>query len=92
MVKGENGVEEVQEEQQEPLLAADEQEGGDTEAGDQGFSIQECIYTHPDRAVRWLISKGALRLGSFKVQVSWHSWEYRAMPRLSVSLVIRKAQ
>ncbi|KAK9804624.1 hypothetical protein WJX73_000016 [Symbiochloris irregularis] len=45
-------------------------EHDDTHAAEEGarLNIQQEIYTHPDRAVRWLISKGALRLGSFKVQ------------------------
>lgn len=60
----------------QPLLdgandAAAVAEHDETHAAEEGsrFIVQQEIYTHPDRAVRWLISKGALRLGSFKVQV-----------------------
>ena len=60
----------------QPLLdeanGAAAEEHDETDAAEEGsrVNIQQEIYTHPDRAVRWLISKGALRLGSFKVQVS----------------------
>lgn len=61
----------------QPLLNRDQQDEHAPENGEhenaaeegQSMNIQREIYTHPDRAVRWLISKGALRLGSFKVQV-----------------------
>ena len=73
MAGAENGVEGGgDEQQQQPLLEGDthEQATAEMEEGESSsFSIQRAIYTHPDRAVRWLISKGSFRLGSFKVQV-----------------------
>ena len=53
-----------------PLLdPSDHIAASELEAGSSHVNIQREIYTHPDQAVRWLISRGVLRLGSFKVQV-----------------------
>lgn len=67
MSKGENGTDE-----HTPLLdEADDQSAAALEEGSADPGIARLVYTQPDKAVRWLISKGCLRLGSFTVKVCW---------------------
>ena len=63
MRKEESGPEE-----EVPLLTETEHTAVNIEESPD-FCIQKLIVTRPDKAVRWLISKGCLRLGSFTVTV-----------------------